>query len=322
MTSAGRCPDTLERRPQPRVSVVLIFLNAERYLREAIASVSGQTFPAWELILVDDGSTDGSTAIARAQAVADPKVRYADHPGHTNCGMSASRNLGASLARGEYLTFIDADDVWEARKLAEQVAVLDARPDVGLVVGALNYWYSWQGAAAGEADRIVLTGDIRDEQLNPPEALLRLYPLGPASAAGTDLMVRRAVFQAVGGFEGTFRGLYEDQAFLCKIYLIAPIFISAQPWLWYRQHPQSCVATTTGDYWDHRGRFLAWFDAYLDGRTVDVRVRRALGLARQTVTREQRRRRLATWSRRLGLEKWRVLLFRVVRRFTGAEPPR
>src|SRR5206468_2884667 len=79
----------------PTVSVVVIFLNAERFLDEAIQSVMGQTYPHWELLLVDDGSTDGSSAIARGYTERQPnRVRYLEHPGHRNAGMSASRNLG------------------------------------------------------------------------------------------------------------------------------------------------------------------------------------------------------------------------------------
>src|SRR5205809_3316024 len=78
---------------QPLVSGTIIFLNAERFIDEAIQSVLAQTYENWELLLVDDGSTDGSTAIARSYAERYPaKIRYLEHPGHKNHGMSASRN--------------------------------------------------------------------------------------------------------------------------------------------------------------------------------------------------------------------------------------
>ena len=92
---------------RPRVSVVLIFLDAERFLREAIESVLAQTFSAWELLLVDDGSTDGSSEIARCYAAEHPgAIRYLTHPGRENRGMSASRNLGIGAAAGEFVAFI------------------------------------------------------------------------------------------------------------------------------------------------------------------------------------------------------------------------
>src|SRR2546422_6997659 len=95
------------------VSVITIFYNAERFLREAIESVFAQTYYPWELLLVDDGSVDKSTDIALEYARIYPeKVRYVEHNGHRNLGMSASRNLGIAHAKGEYVTLLDADDVW------------------------------------------------------------------------------------------------------------------------------------------------------------------------------------------------------------------
>src|SRR5690606_28181582 len=97
----------------PTVSVIIIFLDAERYLNEAIRSVFDQTVSNWELLLVDDGSSDASSTIARCHAAAMPeRIRYLEHSGHENRGMSASRNLGIRTARGRYVAFLDADDVW------------------------------------------------------------------------------------------------------------------------------------------------------------------------------------------------------------------
>ena len=108
--------------PPALVSIVVIFLNAARFLEEAIASVLGQTYPAWELLLVDDGSSDGSTDLAMRHARAHPgRVRYLDHDGHRNLGMSASRNLGIRHATGKYIALLDADDVWLPDKLARPV---------------------------------------------------------------------------------------------------------------------------------------------------------------------------------------------------------
>lgn len=85
----------------PLVSVVTIFLDAERFIEEAIESVFAQTYDRWELLLVDDGSTDRSRDVARRYAARYPsRVRYLEHPGHQNRGMSPSRNLGIAHAAG------------------------------------------------------------------------------------------------------------------------------------------------------------------------------------------------------------------------------
>ena len=263
------------------VSVVLIFLDEERFLEEAVQSVYDQRLDDWELILVDDGSTDRSTLIARDLAARDDRIRYFDHPGHENRGMSASRNLGVAHATAPYIAFLDADDTWTPDKLAEQVDLLENMPDVAMVVGAIRYWYSWDSAASKE-DFVLLTGGVADERrIDPPEAALSLRPLGQRPYAGMDLLVRRRVLEAVGGFEERFRGSPEDQAFIMKVFLHYPIYISSRAWLHYRQHDASCTAQMTPtDFWRVRRDFLHWLRED-DGRLGDPRVRAAVRRARR-----------------------------------------
>src|SRR5262249_18578704 len=163
--SSGRCrPLTHDRaiaRPSSsggavsdriRVSIVTPFLNAERFIAESVESVLAQTYRDWELLLVDDGSSDGSPAIAARYATAHPqKIRCLGHDGRRNRGASASRNLGIALARGEYIAFLDADDVYLPPKLAEQVPVLDAHPDIAMTYAGTEYWHSWTGRAGDVA---------------------------------------------------------------------------------------------------------------------------------------------------------------------------
>ncbi|TKB70433.1 MAG: glycosyltransferase family 2 protein [Nitrospira sp.] len=96
---------------QPLISAIIIFLNGEAFMREAIESVFAQTYRNWELLLVDDGSTDQSAEIAKEYAERYAgKVTYLEHPGHWNLGMSAARNLGIKAAKGKYIAFLDCDD--------------------------------------------------------------------------------------------------------------------------------------------------------------------------------------------------------------------
>ncbi|GLQ53670.1 glycosyltransferase family 2 protein [Devosia nitrariae] len=266
MTRSSPHPKPGARYDEPRVSVITIFLNGERFIEEAVESVLTQDFDSFELILVDDGSTDGSTAIAKGYAARYPdRVRYLDHPNHANHGMSASRNRGLDAARGEYIAFIDADDVWSANKLSEQVAIMDAHTEVGMLCGAVRYWLSWN---AGQ-DVIIRTGHVWNVVVPAPEASLALYPLGTAAApCPSDIMLRADLVASLGGFEEHFTGprqMYEDQGFLAKLYLAAPVFFSDRVWLDYRQHDDSCVAevTATGRYDEVRRYFLNWFEDYL-----------------------------------------------------------
>lgn len=260
------------------MSVVLIFLNEERFIEEAIQSVVDQSLTDWELILVDDGSSDRSTQIAKVFVARDQRIRYLDHPGHQNHGMAASRNFGVAHSTGRYLTFLDGDDVWVPTKLAEQVDLLERIPDVAMVNGAIRLWHSWDPSAVKD-DSVVLTGECADVRLEPPEAALRTRPLASASPAGVDLMVRRTVFDEVGGFEQAFRAMFEDQTLLLKVFIRYPVFISSSVWLWYRQHPESsCARTSRISYVRLRCEFLKWLDGEVrgmdDDRVADV-VRRA-----------------------------------------------
>jgi hypothetical protein len=134
--------------------------------------------------------------------------------------------------------------------------------------GTANYWRSW----AGGEDELVSTGHVRNRPVAPPEAILAVYPLGKAAApCPSDLMVRRATALALGGFEESFTGplqMYEDQAFLAKLYLEGTIYFDDRCWLDYRRHDESCIATVSRDgrYDDVRRHFLEWLQAYLSKR--------------------------------------------------------
>lgn len=257
---------TEQRSNSHRVSVISAFFNAEAYLAECIESVLAQDFGDFELLLVDDGSTDRSTNIARAFAVSQPgRVRYLQHPRRVNRGTCASRNLGLMASHTEYVAFIDADDCWRPAKLREQVELLDRNPEVDAVCGAVNFW----GGHEGGADEVIPTGHSLNKPIRPPEALLKVYPLGKADPpCPSDLLMRRTIVEGIGGFEETFTGplqLYEDQAFLAKFFLEGTIYFSDRVWLDYRLHDQSCTARVVREGLgpEVRGHCLEWFENYL-----------------------------------------------------------
>lgn len=250
----------------PLVSAVIIFLDGLPYLDEAIASVFAQRDDAWELLLVDDGSTDGSSALAQAWAARHPgRVRYLEHEGHRNRGMSASRNLGFAHARGEYVALLDADDVWLPDKFARNVAALRAHPAAGMLLGRTEYWRSWNGGAAA-ADDVPDHGLVSGRVYDPPELFSLVYPVGSRPAPCLcSLLVRLDVVRAVGGFEESFTGFYEDQAFLTKVYLYAPVLVVDDCLDRYRIHPASCSAgvADAGSYARYRQQYFAWLQRYL-----------------------------------------------------------
>jgi glycosyltransferase involved in cell wall biosynthesis len=254
---------------RPLVSVVLIYLNPGRFLEEAIGSVEAQTLPDWELLLVDDGSTDEGPAIARAHARRRPdRIRCLEHPGHANLGMSASRNAGIADAAGAAITFLDADDVLKPEALATLVALLESEPRAAMAYGPIEYWYSWSGEAARRPDFVQRLGVPANALLLPPALLLRF--LGRRAAAPSGMVIRSHVLRELGGFEPAFPGLYEDQAFCAKLCLDHAVRTTDRCVYRYRQHAgsSSARADRSGVYDAGRRAFLEWFREYLYSRGV------------------------------------------------------
>jgi glycosyltransferase involved in cell wall biosynthesis len=227
----------------PLVSVVIIFFNAEKYLVEAIDSVLEQTYQNWELVLVDDGSQDGSPQLARDASFRHPeKIRYLQHVGHQNLGMSASRNAGIHAAKGEFIALLDSDDVWFPKKLDEQVILMQSNPEAAMVYGNHQFWKSWNGKSEN-SDYVMEPGVPVDRIFYPPELMVLYYSAKKAaSAIPSDVLFKRQTALAAGGFEESFRGMFEDQIFMMKIFFQAPVFVSGSCWTRYRQHSESCVA--------------------------------------------------------------------------------
>lgn len=264
------------------VSVIIIFLNGEQFIQEAIDSIFAQTYKNWELLLVDDGSTDGSTAIAQQYANQYPdKVRYLEHEDHQNRGMSATRNLGIAYAQGEFIAFLDADDVWLPQKLEQQLAILEAQPEAGMIYGRSEIWYSWTGNPQdGDRDRdhTLSLGVQPNALVQPPTLFLLLLENKVQTPTTCSVLIRRQVFETVGGFQDAFRGMFEDQAFFTKVCLKFPVFVADNCWARYRQHPDSCCAIAEQKRTEiSRLPLLNWITEYLTEQGVqDHEVWRAL----------------------------------------------
>jgi glycosyltransferase involved in cell wall biosynthesis len=274
--SAPTVPDL-----QPLVSVIMIFLDAEAFIAEAIESVLAQRYANFELLLVDDGSTDASTAIARRYAKDYPgRIRYLDHDGHVNRGMSASRNAGIAAASGTLISLLDADDVWRPETLNQQVQTIVAHPEVGMAYGATEIWHSWSGNPDDARRDYVRPLGVPTETVYEPPRLLSRFIAGEARPPATcSLIVRRTALEAVGGFEERFRGLHEDQVIFAKLCCTVPIYVSGTAWGRYRQHADSwCAAAAhSASIGREQELFLSWLGAYVSARGfADPELRRLL----------------------------------------------
>jgi glycosyltransferase involved in cell wall biosynthesis len=170
----------------PTVSVLMPAYNAERYLAPAVESVLRQSLADFELLIVDDGSSDGTVAVAQSFAGRDPRVRVL---AQRNAGPGPARNLGFRTASGRFFAFLDSDDEWDETFLQENVGVLLSRPDIDIVIGNAR---NRGGKRDGQPSRPLR----RDGQV---------ISLAEILADETSLFImsvfRREVIDAIGGFD-------------------------------------------------------------------------------------------------------------------------
>jgi glycosyltransferase involved in cell wall biosynthesis len=274
----------------PLVSIVMPVFDVVAYLGEAIESVLAQTYPHWELLLCDDGSTDGSTEIARRYAAADPaRIRYLAHEDRGNHGASATRNLGIAAARGEVIALLDGDDVWLPNKLEEQLAILAERPDADALYGVTELWYSWTGNPEDVARDSRPSGGIASNTLLAPRELLvgmlRRELLVPCTCS---IIVRADAVRRAGGFVDEFRYIYTDLAFYSRLSLVASVLYVERCWDRYRRHPTSAYSRVQrrGGGREARRHWLTWLERYVQG--TDARTDPELRVALQAALRRVR----------------------------------
>jgi glycosyltransferase involved in cell wall biosynthesis len=162
--------------PAPRVSIIAAAFNGERFLRESLESAFAQDFDSYEVVFVDDGSSDRTAEIAQSFP-----VRYVYQP---NQGLPSARNAGFAVAHGELVAFLDDDDVLPATKLSAQVRHLDEHPEAGCVLGRVE-WLLEDGVEPPQMARDPIFGDLGGIQL-------------------VTAMIRRSVLDELGGFDASY----------------------------------------------------------------------------------------------------------------------
>lgn len=168
----------------PLISVIIPVYNGEKTIRETIKSALQQTFSDFELIIINDGSQDATLAIVNS--IKDPRIKVFSYP---NTGSNPSRNRGVSHATGEYIAFLDADDLWTPNKLESQLIALQANPQAAVA-------YSWTnsidelGQFLRQGSHISVTGDVYKQLL-----------LSNFLDSGSNPLIRAHALAAVGGFD-------------------------------------------------------------------------------------------------------------------------
>ncbi|MGD1855611.1 MAG: glycosyltransferase family 2 protein [Leptolyngbyaceae cyanobacterium] len=206
----------------PKVSVVIPVYNSMRYLPDTLDSVARQTLSDFEVILINDGSSDAVETWFDSNRQ-DARFRLVSQP---NQGVSVARNTGISLARGEYIAFLDADDLWQPTKLEQQVQILDDDPETGLV-------YSWVACIDSESR---LTGRVRmhSHEGRVWPALIQYDFVEGTSTA----MVRQSCFAKVGCFDPSLLR-NQDWDMWLRIAKHYSFRVVTAPLVYYRQHGHS-----------------------------------------------------------------------------------
>jgi len=201
----------------PLVSVIVPSYNAEKTVMETIGSVLQQTLRDFELIVINDGSTDATLSLLNQ--IDDPRLRVISI---NNGGVANARNVGIESAKGDYLTFLDADDLWTADKLEAQVHLLQQHTSAGVA-------YSWTRAMDGggelfyDANACSFSGDV----LAP--LLLENF-----IASGSNVMVRRLAVASVGSFDASCNPC-EDWDYVLRLARDWDFVVVSEPQILYRQ---------------------------------------------------------------------------------------
>ncbi len=204
----------------PKVTVVIPVYNGERFLGESIASVLAQSFHDYEILCVDDGSTDGSATLLKQYGERIRVVRQ------ENAGQSAARNAGVKLARGQYIAFLDQDDLWYPSKIKSQVAILESEPDVVLV--------------HCDFDRINERGDMLQQGAGLIERASALassmgHLIGEALIFPSAMMIRKDVYERIGGFHHELQG-FEDFDLIARLRQRGRFVMVEERGMAYRMH--------------------------------------------------------------------------------------
>lgn len=211
------------------VGVVVPMYNAERTISATLASLCGQTHRRLDIVVADDGSTDGSAAIVEQWCRQDARVRLVHQK---NAGVAAARNTGAAATAARFLAFVDADDLWAPTKIEYQLAALcEGGPAAGLA-------YCWY-ASIDQNDRVVSFGPQPLIEGDAVRALCNANWIGN----GSSLLLRREAFERVGGYEPDLRARRaqgaEDLLMCLRVAEVAEFRVVPRYLVGYRMLPDS-----------------------------------------------------------------------------------
>ncbi|MFJ6324045.1 MULTISPECIES: glycosyltransferase [unclassified Rhizobium] len=237
---------TSETSGRPKVSVVIPAYNHEKYVVEAVESVLAQSYQNFELLIMDDGSTDTTPQILRRYAD-DPKVKLFLF--EKNRGAAHSHNHGILESRGEYIALLNSDDVWEPNKLAEQVAFLDAHPEIAAVFTPASFIGEQSQPLADHQHHL---GRIFDQPNRTRHEWLRFFFVRNALCHPSSL-VRRECYEELGLYDPRFGNLPDYEMWI-RLCLKHEIHVMPKPLIRFRIRDGEAQASAPSSAGSHRWR--------------------------------------------------------------------
>lgn len=256
----------------PLVSIIVPLYNMEQFLSETIESVLSQSVIDWEMLIINDGSTDKSIEIAQSFVEQYPhKIRIFHHKNIENKGANASRNLGIENAKGKFITFLDADDLFFPDTLELQLKAFAENPEADAVCGTFECWFSWSDQNNKRNRDFIVDLVLEKEKLHQPPALLIQNLIAGGRKPGINcVMLRREFVGTIGEFDESYRYLWEDQIIWAKLTLNGKIFVMDAVVTKYRQHTSSMSAVDSQNGQDilSVNIYLDWLESYLKKQEI------------------------------------------------------
>ena len=208
--------------------------NGETFLGEAIQSVINQTFSNWEMIIIDDGSTDNSSEIADSFGKNDERIHLLQHENKQNKGVSASRNLGIKQAKGDWIALLDADDKWFEDKLHIQAEIIQSYEGLAMLYGRGERKFEhYSGPKKNKQYGTGVPGRIKDPFLKTLKGF---------ETPTSSVVLNKALLEKTGGFDEAI-DYSEDTLLFHKMLLFGDLYFIDQPLLEARHHDASAKQT-------------------------------------------------------------------------------
>ncbi len=244
------------------VSIIIPCHNSEKYLSECIDSILFQDYSNFEIILVNDFSTDNTIAIADRYAKSENRIKITGTSETESLGASVARNKGFEISIGEYIVFLDSDDIWLPTSLKRLVNLIEEHNEAGWVIGNCIYFKNYRyNLGSYEYSKYDLKEGIYDKFVLIPE-FIKNFDQTPSQGAA---IIKRDVVEKIHGWENEFKKNYTDQAFYTKILCETKTFVTHEFFLLYRTHEESAslMSIKSGEFKNNEKFFFEWLIRYL-----------------------------------------------------------